>query len=84
MVDDEERFGLWEGDFNLAGAGVYNFLVNKQTEICVMTWTSILRELGGDKGSWDNWIQLHLSIGLNFSHGEVLTEWFRHPMVFYL
>lgn len=84
MMDDEERVGLMEGNSNLAGAGVYHFLVNKQTELCVMTWTSILRELDSDKGSWDNWIQLHLCSGLNFSRGEVLIGWFRRPMAFYL
>lgn len=81
MKDDEEIFGLLEGN---SGVGVYNFLINKQTEHCVMTWTSILRELDGDRGSWENWIQLHLSIEFNFSHGEVLIGWFRHPMAFYL
>lgn len=37
MMDDEERVGLMEGNSNPAGAGVYHFLVNKQTELCVMT-----------------------------------------------
>lgn len=34
MKDDEKRFGLLEGN---SGAGVYNFLINKQTELCIMT-----------------------------------------------